>query len=276
MLIVHPLPRLSRLYATISSVIIPRMARMPRNRHSVIRGKVAAVTDSNKLDLGLDSLRRSQSHLYVATLRAGVAQAEEIVKALGDSEATMEQIKAVLREFQSGHLFADISEKKVHSKSTPGRELGIVKEHQEGRVSPKGHESRRDTVLKRIENILTANLEATKAFATELTPLVNEYINLSDQTTIEGQRQLCEYIRDLCHTNHLAVKCPKSGSPTAVFAAPRPERKSPLRVVFKRGNHETYSVSRLQQVELMPTISLAEGHLHHTTVAMFVDPKIQR
>jgi hypothetical protein len=252
------------------------MARMPPNGVGAIRGKVAAVTGSNKPDLGLDSLRRSQSHLYVAALRAGVAQAEEIVKALGDSEATIEQIKAVLRQFQSGHLFADTSGNKVYSKSTPGRELGIVKEHREGKVSPKAQESRRDTVLNGIEKILFANLEATKAFAAELTPLVNEYINLCDQTTVEDQRQLCEYIRDLCHTSNLRVKCPKTGVPVLVFGFPRPDRSNPLRVVFKGHSRQTHCDTLLRHVELVPAVAIAESRVHRTKIAMLEDPKIQR
>jgi ribosomal protein L17 len=158
--------------------------------------------------------------------------------------------------------------------------LRIGEESQDGSKSARTDADRRAKVLREIETTSVdhqvARLEATKTLATKLTPLVNQYIELSDQTTVEAQRELCEYIRGICHASNLAVKCPKTGIPTVVFANPRSERKNPLRVVFKSGNHETYSETHLQHLVLVPAFSVAEGHAHRANIAKVKKQDIKR
>jgi hypothetical protein len=202
---------------------------------------------------------------------------ESVHRRLDEAALKVRQRAAITRALtarETGVIeeFADTSVKTGYSQiATLGGELRIVKDSEKGEAKSPTKATAGSDALEAIEKASAqhqaAHLAAIKALASKLTPLLNQYIESCDQTTIAGQRELCEFVRQVCHANNIAVQCPKTGLPTAVFANPRPERKNPLRVVFRRGNHETYSETSLRHLVLIPVSSVAEGYVQRTAAS---------
>jgi hypothetical protein len=235
------------------------------DRHAVVHVDISSRSTTTP-----DANALSQLYLRAEELKA---QASELLGISGKD--ALSQIDALIRRPHQtsrrcvakplpSQKFDDIEKNAGYPKLTPWRELDIRNEPQNGEKAQETDAARREIARQKIERISvdnqTAQFEAAKAVAAKLKPLIDEYIDHSVQTTIEGQRELCEYVRRLCHANHLAVKCPGTGVATLPFATPRLDRKnaSALRVVFRNGRHGTHSDTRLRHVDLLPSVTIAE------------------
>lgn len=100
---------------------------------------------------------------------------------------------------------------------------------------------------------LKRRLDVASELAVELTPHLNDYLASVDQVTVDGQRQACEEIRELCQANDLAIRGPKSGLPTLVYVIPQYDRDSRPRIGYKNNGRTIEYSKMLNRIELMPS-----------------------
>jgi hypothetical protein len=220
------------------------MARMPPHRSG------AKVRSQHGLSGATPSTRPQNQSPHLVTPPAKHDAAFEQV-----FDGVLEKIQADIARITDENP-SDTKTSISYSESTHGGGLHIAEQDQDGE---RPAETNLDILIGRMNAAAVQynsfRFEAARKFAEHVTPLVNEYIHQSDQTTPEGQRALCEFIRGFCSTHGLAIRCPKTGEPTTIFANPRSERKNPLRVVFKHGRRETFSDTFLHETTLIPAPS---------------------